>query len=545
MTRVLVIDDQKIPRVTVGAMLHDAGYEVAAEPGGPEGIARAVAWSPDVIVLDVQMPGMDGFQVVERLKQDPRTAPVPVIFLTAEPPREDLVVRGLEMGAYDFLNKGCSRAELLARVGAMTRVKRGYDEMAAVARLSEILVGSLDPAELAAGVVAEVARTFRADAAVLVRPGDSGAADVVAVHDGDPGGGRLRDTARELLDRTRSRGGGAGALADDAASLACGGSDFGAARFARVDHGRAFPLLLGVLCRDPAGLGGDSSFALLDLLARQAALALDAAALHQQILAQAATLQEQAGALEQAMDDRSRFFASMSHELRTPINAVLGYTSLLAEGVYGAMPPPQRAAVERVVASGRHLLQIVNDVLDLAKIDAGKLEIAPEAVDLGPLVRETVGSVEVQARAKGLEVHVDAGPPQRLVTDPGRVTQILLNLLSNAVKFTDSGSVSIAACAAGPWAEVRVSDTGPGITEQERAAVFSEFEQTATATGRGGTGLGLAISRRLAVLLGGTLELESASGQGSTFLLRLPVTPADGDEPPAVAASGGGMTVDA
>ncbi|HET6764059.1 MAG TPA: HAMP domain-containing sensor histidine kinase, partial [Longimicrobiaceae bacterium] len=237
---------------------------------------------------------------------------------------------------------------------------------------------------------------------------------------------------------------------------------------------------------------------------------------------QAATLREQAQALAQAMDERSRFFASMSHELRTPINAILGYTNLLRDGIYGEVRPEQAGALERVVVSGAHLLDIVNDVLDISKIDAGRLEISPAVTDLGMLLREAVSSVQVQAEAKGLEVVVEVPAGLDLVTDAGRVTQILLNLLSNAVKFTDAGCISARLACVDGWAEVRVGDTGPGIPAEDHERVFSEFEQTETAVGRGGTGLGLAISRRLAVLLGGTLGVESGPGPGSTFVLRLP-----------------------
>jgi signal transduction histidine kinase/AmiR/NasT family two-component response regulator len=519
MTRVLVVDDQKIPRVAVSAMLGEAGYQVAAEAGGAEGLERARTWRPDVIVLDVQMPGMDGFQVVERLKQDPATAPIPVIFLTAEPPREELVVRGLELGAYDFLNKGCSRAELLARVGAMGRVKRGYDEMAVLARLSEILLGTLDPDELARRVAAEAARAFHADAAVLVLPGDADAGDVRAAWMRD-GGEDADGLSREILRRSRSLGGGLCGVSD--AMAAAREAGFARAAFVRVDRGERPALLLGVLGRAEEA-EGEGAGTLLELLARQAALALDAALLHQQATAQAATLREQARALEQSMDERSRFFASVSHELRTPINAILGYSGLLAEGIYGPLEPAQAHGIERVLGSGRHLLQVVNDVLDISKMDAGKLEVVLEPVDLSALLNEVAATVAVQANDKGLKLSVDAPPRMPLVTDPGRVTQILLNLLSNAVKFTDQGGVQVRVQQHPHRAEVRVVDSGPGIAPEDCERIFSDFEQTTTATGRGGTGLGLAISRRLAVLLGGTLHVESQVGQGSTFVLRLPV----------------------
>ena len=171
MARVLVVDDQKVSRATVAAILNAAGHTVESASSGPEGIERAQAECPDVIVLDVQMPGMDGFEVVERLKQDPSTAPIPILLLTAQAPTDELLVRGLDLGAYDFLNKGCSRAELLARVGVMARIKRGYDELASVARVSGLALEAGDLQALADGVAGQVARTFRAEVVLLAMPG--------------------------------------------------------------------------------------------------------------------------------------------------------------------------------------------------------------------------------------------------------------------------------------------------------------------------------------------------------------------------------------
>jgi signal transduction histidine kinase len=225
------------------------------------------------------------------------------------------------------------------------------------------------------------------------------------------------------------------------------------------------------------------------------------------------------------MTDKSRFFASMSHELRTPLNAIIGYGDLLREGIYGVLQPDQDNALERVVRSGHHLLELVNDILDISKMEAGKLEMCPEPTELSSLLREIAATVELLARAKGVELILVIPGRLTLTTDPSRLRQIILNLLSNAVKFTDVGSVKASFTTVGPWAEVRVEDTGPGIAPEDQERVFQEFEQTSGAAGRGGTGLGLPISRRLAALLGGSLGLESTPGEGSVFTLRIPLMP--------------------
>jgi signal transduction histidine kinase len=524
MARVLVVDDQRIPRVAVSSALAQAGHQVTAEEDGPSGIACAREWRPDVVVLDVHMPGMDGFQVVEQLKQDPETAPIPVIFLTADAPTDDLVVRGLELGAYDFLNKGCSRAELLARVGAMARVKRSYDETSALARISDVLVQTLDPMELGARLAEVVCRALRADGALLVLPGSAERPDVragVGIAADDP---RFYVMVDLLLDRCPASEAGVDAsVLEDAAALAEQvGAGFRSAAVTCVRRAGSRSTLLAVFAEGEGAFRHPGDAPLLGLLARQATLALDNALLHAETRDQARVLEEQAVRLARAMSDRSRFFASMSHELRTPINAILGYGQLLREGVYGELGEKQAGAADRLVNSGRHLLELVNDVLDISKLEAGKLEVHPEPVELAALLREVATTLELQARDKGLELRVEAPREFPLVTDPARVRQIVLNLLSNAVKFTDVGEVRLELVPAGEWVQVRVADTGPGIAPEDQQRIFDEFEQTAAAASRGGTGLGLAISKRLAALLGGTLSVVSQPGEGSTFTLRLP-----------------------
>jgi signal transduction histidine kinase len=522
---VLVIDDQKIPRAAVSAILREVGFRVETAEDGPQGIERARAEQPDVVVLDVNMPEMDGFAVVERLKQDPRTAPIPVIFLTAEVPTDDLVVRGLDLGAYDFLDKGCSPGELRARVAAMARLKRSHDELAALARLSAVVVQGFEPRELAQRLAEEAAAAFRAGAGLLVFSQGEGGEEIRVGSGIDPGDPEFADAARELAARMES-----GAPPPDdtpewrgdvrAARTPAGRFGTGVGVCVRTGGGRE--LLLAVLSADAGSRGEENDTALLTLLARQATLALENALLHAETRGQARTLVEQAESLEHAMAVRSRFFASMSHELRTPINAIVGYSELLRDGLYGEVTDDQGEAVDRVVRSARHLLELVNDVLDVSRMEAGKLEVSAELTDLGALVRDVAQTLELHAQEKGVEIQAEVPERCEAVTDPARVRQILLNLLSNAVKFTDDGHVRVKLEDARDRCCVRVTDTGPGIPPADQERIFVEFEQTSAAANRGGTGLGLAISRRLAELLGGSLELEQTSDAGSTFLLVLP-----------------------
>ncbi|HLM67993.1 MAG TPA: HAMP domain-containing sensor histidine kinase, partial [Longimicrobium sp.] len=231
---------------------------------------------------------------------------------------------------------------------------------------------------------------------------------------------------------------------------------------------------------------------------------------------------------EAAVASRSRFYAAMSHELRTPINAILGYNDLILSGVYGQLAEKQEGALERAQRAARHLLDLVNDVLDLSKLEAGKVEVEAEQCSIPELVRDLFATVRPLAEEKGSDLRmVDDGTARPLVTDPRRVRQILLNLLSNAINFGRSRPVEVrVAGAAGGGVAVEVVDEGEGIAAEHLERVFEEFVQLPNSI-RGGTGLGLPISRGLAELLGGRLEAESRPGQGSTFRLVLPSSPPD------------------
>jgi PAS domain S-box-containing protein len=242
---------------------------------------------------------------------------------------------------------------------------------------------------------------------------------------------------------------------------------------------------------------------------------------------------------EAALASRSRFYAAMSHELRTPINAILGYNDLILSGVYGALSDKQEGAIERAQRAARHLLDLVNDVLDLSKLEAGKMEVSAEQVSIPELVRDLFATVRPMAEERGSALRiVESGDPRPAVTDPRRVRQIVLNLLSNALKFGRSRPVEVRVVgAAGGGVIVEVVDEGDGIAAEHLDRIFEEFVQLPNAA-RGGTGLGLPISRRFAEMLGGRLEAESRPGEGSTFRLVLPRTLPAEAEAGTVAAAG-------
>jgi signal transduction histidine kinase len=229
--------------------------------------------------------------------------------------------------------------------------------------------------------------------------------------------------------------------------------------------------------------------------------------------------------LEQASAHKSRFLANMSHELRTPLNAILGFTELLIDGIYGGLDARARQVVERVQANGSHLLALINDVLDLSKIEAGELVLTIAPFDLGDVVRDVVAVIEPLARAKNLALSAEVEPGMPAATgDQRRVRQVLLNLVGNAVKFTDRGFVRISVGMARGLQHIAVADSGPGIDSSDQVRIFREFHQvdSSETRTRGGSGLGLSISKRIVDLHGGTISVASEIGRGAIFTVALP-----------------------
>ncbi|HNI75065.1 MAG TPA: ATP-binding protein, partial [Giesbergeria sp.] len=241
-------------------------------------------------------------------------------------------------------------------------------------------------------------------------------------------------------------------------------------------------------------------------------------------------------AAEAADRIKSAFLATMSHELRTPLNSIIGFTGIILQGLAGPLTAEQSKQLGMVRDSSRHLLALINDVLDISKIEAGELKVSREPFDLVQSVRKVLDIVRPLADKKHLQLRVEV--PQgldRMLSDARRVEQVMLNLLSNAIKFTETGHVALrVSCFDEPSAkdgDVRtmvrldISDTGMGIREEDMARLFAPFHQIDSALSRkhDGTGLGLAICRRLADLMGGRVEVASTWGQGSTFTIVLPM----------------------
>ena len=257
----------------------------------------------------------------------------------------------------------------------------------------------------------------------------------------------------------------------------------------------------------------------LQTFAAQSVLAIQNARLFQEI-------GDKSRQLEVASQHKSQFLANMSHELRTPLNAILGYTELILDDIYGETPAKMRGVLERVQRNGKHLLGLINDVLDLSKIEAGQLTLSLADYSLKDVVHSVFAAVESLADEKKLALRIEV--PNNLPVGRGderRLTQVLLNLVGNAIKFTDQGEVAIKASATNGAYTLSVCDTGPGIPPADQAKIFEEFQQadSSATKKKGGTGLGLSIARRIVELHGGRMWVESEVGKGATFSINLPV----------------------
>ncbi len=551
---ILIVDDRPENLLALEAILEPLGQTLVRAHSGDEALRLLLSHDFAMILLDVQMPGIDGFETARLIKSRERTKFIPIIFLTAISKDEEYVFEGYSVGAVDYMTKPFQPDILRSKVSVFVDLYQKQRQLAtqadliresekrelelrhireiyeSEARFSEIVGSAMDAIVVfdADGVIslfnAAAERMFCAKADEAIR------ANVTKFF---PEASR-----RDTLERICTLAGGEKAKDESCASEVP--VEHVLSFTGQRETGEQFPIEATASCLD---VRGKKTYTLIVRDISERRRAEEALKEQAESLAKAMTelkalndeLGERQAELERAMAARSRFYASMSHELRTPINAVLGYSTLLLENIYGPLNEKQAEGITRTHKAAKHLLELVNDVLDLSKIEAGKIDLRLQPVQFPQLIDDLFVTVRPLADQYGSPLALTHdGEPLKVVSDPRRLRQILLNLLSNAIKFGRGKPIKVHSM---PTADgglvVEVRDEGEGIAAADLEKIFDEFVQLGTTQLTEGTGLGLPISRRLAEMLHAVLDVESEVGSGSLFRLTLP---ASGETPSARSA---------
>jgi PAS domain S-box-containing protein len=531
---ILMVDDRPENLLALEALLEPLGHKLVRAQSGEEALRAVLSHDFAVILLDVQMPGMNGFEVARIVKSRERTRHIPIIFLTAISKEDEYVFTGYSVGAVDYLFKPFQPEILRSKVAALVDLHlkqlkiAEQEQQLHVAERQEMELRHMRELLQSEARFRDIVGTamdaiIAIDANGTITLFNSTAERIFGAKAADVEGTSLlqffpaSDRAGILERIVKVTSGKIGDLAPSTTSM----------EGVRAS-GETFPVEASVSCMETPD-GNVYTMILRDVSERVER----ERRLREQAKSLAETMAELKGAndelnqrttdLERAMTARSRFYASMSHELRTPINAVLGYSTLLLERIYGPLNDKQAEGIERTQRAARHLLELVNDVLDLSKIEAGKIDLRLQPVTFPSLIEDLFVTVRPLADEHGSTLDLANDAEARIVTDPRRVRQILLNLLSNAIKFGNGKPIQVkCAVREDGGVVIDVTDQGPGIAPQDQDRIFQEFVQLGKTQLQDGTGLGLPISRRLAELLQGTLTVRSEKGQGSTFTLSLP-----------------------
>ena len=533
--RIVLADDNADVREYVGRLLRAHGLDVQAFADGSTALDAVKAAPPDLVLSDIMMPGLDGFALLRELRADPETSSVPVILLSARAGEESRI-EGLEAGADDYLVKPFSARELIARVNAHLSLSRAraranaevqsahsalkatHDMLQQQARATE---DALQSVRVEQTRLADLFRQAPAFIAVLRGP-DHVFEMTNAEYEKLLGYRKLVGrSVREAVPEAESQG--FVKLLDD---VFVTGQSF---------VGQEIPLSL----RNSPGAELEQTYvtfvyqAIVEADGTRSGVFVHGVDVTSHVRARVEAERARAEAVA-ANTAKSDFLAAMSHELRTPLNAIAGHAQLMDMGVHGPVTEAQHNALERIVRSEQHLLSLINDVLNFAKMEAGRIEYNVKDLSLAEIVSAVKPMIEPQLDSMGLRYETRVPEDIRVMGDAEKLRQILLNLLSNAIKFTERGgriTVDTPRRLDMPEGVVwlRVTDTGIGIPRDKQDMIFDPFVQVhrnLTSTTEG-TGLGLAISRDLARGMDGDLRVRSMEGMGSMFTLSLPAAPQD------------------
>ncbi len=494
---ILIVDDQPQNIELLEAHLAPQGYEIVMAANGVEALAKLSSDPIDLILLDVMMPGIDGFEVTRRVRQDNTHRLLPIILVTALRETEDRV-KGIEAGCDDFISKPVDKSELLARVRSLLKVKAYNDLMnnyrkeleAEVTRRTEELNSALERMKLASLETIyrlSVASEFKdVDTCAHIKRMSSYAAA------GVPGMGPDQRTFETIFHEAPTHDSGKIGIPEAALPKRAG-----------PDLVQRIILLAieGITERMEAEDGMQKAHEQLKRLNIE---------------------------LKHSSRVKSEFLANMSHELRTPLNSIIGFSEVLCDQTFGPLNEKQKKYVNNVLASGKHLLSLINQILDTAQIESGKMALTLSNISMKSLLKGMAVQVENLASKKKLQMVFEI--PEDLPdinADELKVNEILYNLLSNAIKYTPEGSkIGMRARKADSAIEIVVWDTGVGIAPENIGKIFEEFFRTDTpySSVTEGTGLGLPLARKLVEMHGGKLTVESDGlNKGTSVRFTLPI----------------------
>jgi len=501
----LVADDRDDTREAMTVWLRQAGFEVVTATDADD-LMRCVEHQPDVIVLDTELPGRPGFELANELKCDPATAGIPIIHVAPGLTTGEWRAQGLDAGADAFLTRPVESQELIAMVRALLRVRAAEENVRAAADQWEATFDAITDAVCIFNANGELDRCNEAADRLLALL-NAGQVNWRFHELFPPTGGSASETIAHVL-----------ATAQPLQYEVHRADRWFSVRVDPVPpREQVAPSVVAVIADITERRHAEQERARLLANAERARKEAEISRLE----AEAARAEA-----EQASRAKSEFLAMMSHELRTPLNAIDGYAELLELEVRGPVTPLQREDIRRIRRSQKHLLSLINDVLNFVRLDAGTVRYEIREFALADAIQDVEDVTTPQLHAKALRfVRRGCREGLRVRADREKVQQILVNLMTNAIKFTQPNGEIVLECASlADRVTVRVSDTGRGIPADKLFEIFEPFVQVARSAGapNEGVGLGLAISRDLSRAMGGDLVAESVIGKGSTFTLTLP-----------------------
>ncbi|HTF93859.1 MAG TPA: ATP-binding protein [Verrucomicrobiae bacterium] len=547
MATVLVIDDKPTNRDVLRAVLGYQNHRIIEAEDGAEGLEKIRAERPDLVIADILMPHMDGYEMVRSLRRDPSLAGTRVIFYTAAYLKSEAIKLSQACGVTHLIVKPADPQEIIDMVHTVLSENAppaagdlndtfDREHLRLITNMLSQKVRELEDSNRQ--LIEEVAQRKRAEDALRasearIRGVLDAAIDSIITLDSNGQIVDLNAAAEANLGYRREAILGK-PLADFMVVPSRSEKDFPGVkqlipinqaallgrRFettAVTAHGAQFPVEITVTRIATDGSPMYTAF-LRDLTEQRA---------REEMRRRSEELEKQNRNIQQANQLKSEFLANMSHELRTPLNAIIGFSELMHDGRVGVVSENHKEYLGDILTAARHLLQLINDILDLSKVEAGRMEFAPEPVELDSIIAETRSIFQGLPGSKVIQLQFDVDPSLTdIVTDPRSLKQILYNYISNAIKFSDEGSlVRVQLRAEKPGCfRIAVEDSGIGIRNEDIGKLFKEFQQIDNSMGKqsSGTGLGLALTKRIVEGQGGRVGVLSTPGHGSLFYAVLP-----------------------